>query len=81
MKAIAVFDRAESFGAHGGPLFLELRSALYDLKRPPKAVSYIYGLGGRDLKIKHIKDAFMDLKQIKKTGKIKKLANHPTVRN
>ena len=37
MKAVAVLDRAESFGAEGGPLFLEVRSALYDLdERVPR---------------------------------------------
>ncbi len=30
VAAVAVLDRSESFGAEGGPLFLETRSALYD---------------------------------------------------
>ena len=34
-KAVAVLDRSESFGAEGGPLFLEVRSALYDLEKRP----------------------------------------------
>ena len=35
VKAVAVLDRSESFGAEGGPLFLEVRSALYDLETRP----------------------------------------------
>jgi pyruvate ferredoxin oxidoreductase alpha subunit len=51
MKAVAVLDRSESFGAEGGPLFTETRSAFYDLRasRPP-VVNYMYGLGGSDVK-------------------------------
>ena len=36
LKAVAVLDRSDSFGAFGGPLFLEVRSALFELpKRAP----------------------------------------------
>ncbi|MFH0925970.1 MAG: pyruvate ferredoxin oxidoreductase [bacterium] len=80
VKTIAVFDRAESFGAYGGPLFMEVRSALYDLKQHPEVVSYIYGLGGRDLKLENINSVFKELKQIKNGDKIKRVGNYPTVR-
>lgn len=48
-KAIAVMDRAISFGAHGGPVFNEIRSALYASDKKPVIASFIYGLGGRDV--------------------------------
>jgi len=61
VKAVAVLDRAESFGAEGGPLFLEVRSALYDAKDRPAVVNYIYGLGGADVRLELIRDVFGDL--------------------
>ncbi len=80
LKAVAVLDRAESFSTMGGPLFNELRSALYDSKKRPLLVNYIYGLGGRDILPEHIKKIFRDLEDIKKTGKVKSLINYVAVR-
>ncbi len=64
VKAVAVLDRAESFGAEGGPLFLEIRSALYDLETRVPVVDYIYGLGGSDVKLELIRQVFDDLSDI-----------------
>jgi pyruvate ferredoxin oxidoreductase alpha subunit len=55
---VGVMDRADSFGAQGGPLFLEIRSALYDLEKRPQIVPIIYGLGGRDIFPDNIREAF-----------------------
>ncbi|GAG32714.1 unnamed protein product, partial [marine sediment metagenome] len=79
-KVVAVLDRAESFSTMGGPLFNDLRSALYDSKKKPLLVNYIYGLGGRDILPEHIKKIFMDLEDIKKTGKVKSFINYVSVR-
>jgi len=64
MKAVAVLDRAESFGAEGGPLFLEVRSALYDLDTRVPVIDYIYGLGGSDVKLELMRQVFTDLSDI-----------------
>jgi pyruvate ferredoxin oxidoreductase alpha subunit len=64
VKAVAVMDRSESFGAEGGPLFLEVRSALYDLEARVPVVDYIYGLGGADVKTELIERVFADLADI-----------------
>jgi pyruvate ferredoxin oxidoreductase alpha subunit len=64
LKAVAILDRAESFGAEGGPLFLEIRSALYDLETRPAIVNYIYGLGGSDVKLDLIRRVYSDLSDI-----------------
>jgi len=64
VKAVAVMDRSESFGAEGGPLFLEVRSALYDLATRIPVVDYIYGLGGSDVKTELIDRVFNDLSDI-----------------
>jgi pyruvate ferredoxin oxidoreductase alpha subunit len=47
-KLLIVFDRCMSFGM-GGPVFSEVRSALYDEESRPKVVGIIGGLGGRDM--------------------------------
>jgi pyruvate ferredoxin oxidoreductase alpha subunit len=64
VKAVAVMDRAESFGAEGGPLFLEVRSALYDLDHRVPVVDYVYGLGGSDVKTELIERVYADLSDI-----------------
>jgi pyruvate ferredoxin oxidoreductase alpha subunit len=63
-KAVAVLDRSESFGAQGGPLFLEVRSALYDLEGRVPIVDYIYGLGGSDVRLELMESVFSDLSDI-----------------
>lgn len=47
-RLLIVLDRAISSGL-GGPVFSEVRSALYDQERRPKVVGIIGGLGGRDM--------------------------------
>lgn len=76
LKGIAVLDRSDSLSAQGGPLFTEVRSALFDLKPKPKVINYIYGLGGRDISVDDIKSIFSDLKDADK----KPLINYQGVR-
>jgi len=64
VKAAAVLDRAESFGAEGGPLFIETRSALYDLEERIPIVNYIYGLGGSDVRLELMRQVYGDLSDI-----------------
>ena len=64
VKAVAVLDRSDSFGAEGGPLFLEVRSALYDAVERPAIVNYVYGLGGADVKLDLIERVYTDLSDI-----------------
>ncbi len=47
-KAVGVMDRSASFGGLGGPVFTEVRSALYRRPDAPPVHDWIYGLGGRD---------------------------------
>jgi pyruvate ferredoxin oxidoreductase alpha subunit len=58
IAVVGVMDRADSFGAQGGPLFMEIRSALYDLDTRPQIVPLIYGLGGRDIFPDNIHEAY-----------------------
>jgi len=48
-EILIVFDRCISFGGPGGPVSSESRSALYNEKERLKVVSFIGGLGGRDM--------------------------------
>lgn len=61
VKAVAIMDKAESFSNSGGPLFNEARNSLYDLDNAPYAVNYIYGLGGRDIRVEDFYDIYQDL--------------------
>ena len=70
-KAVAVMDRSCSFGGNGGPLFHEIRHAVYDLPDRPKLVNRIYGLGGRDMPPDLIDGIYKQLQTIVKTGQIK----------
>ena len=70
LKAVAVLDRSIAYGADGGPVHIEVRSALFGKANPPQVVSYIYGLGGKPCDNEHIRVAYEDLKQIAATGKV-----------
>ncbi len=48
-RVLIVLDRAISFGGPGGPVCSEVRSALYGEKQKPKVISFVAGLGGRDI--------------------------------
>ncbi|MGD0022300.1 MAG: transketolase C-terminal domain-containing protein [Smithellaceae bacterium] len=50
-KKLIVTDRAVSFGGPGGPVFSEIKSALYHEETRPMICNYIIGLGGRDVAV------------------------------
>ena len=64
IKAVAVIDRSDGFAATGGPVFSEIRSALYDKKKKPIIVDYIAGLGGREITHEHILEIYADAEKI-----------------
>jgi pyruvate ferredoxin oxidoreductase alpha subunit len=77
---VGVMDRSDSFGALGGPLFMELSAAfkIYDV--PAKIVDYVFGLGGRDTTTAQIESVFRDLTSIAESGEIKRLVTYLGVR-
>ena len=79
-KTVCVLDRAESFSGHGGPLFNEIRSAMYNQKNAPIIKNGVYGLGGRDIFVEDIEKVFADLTDIAKTGKVKSWVDYIGVR-
>jgi pyruvate ferredoxin oxidoreductase alpha subunit len=66
-KAVAVLDRSVSFGAPGGPVHKEVKAALFGTNGIG-LVNYIYGLGGRDVSMEHIRSAYKDLETIAVKG-------------
>lgn len=50
-RVLIVLDRALSFGGPAGPVCSEVRSALYGQAKQPKVVSFVAGLGGRDITV------------------------------
>ena len=68
VKAVAVMDRAEGYTNHGGPLGADVMAALYRARSQALAVNYIYGLGGRDVRVEDMEGIFATLKQIAADG-------------
>ena len=64
VKAVAIMDRAESYTNHGGPLGADVMSALFRAISNALAVNYIYGLGGRDVRVEDMEGVYETLKQI-----------------
>jgi len=79
-KAVAVMDRAEGFSGIGGPMFPEIRSALYDAEKRPLVINYVYGLGGRDTGPRAIRTVYDNLITVASTGKFDRLVTHLGVR-
>jgi pyruvate ferredoxin oxidoreductase alpha subunit len=69
VKVVGVLDRADSFGAEGGPVFLEVRAALYDSDPRPQVLPFVYGLGGRDIFPDNIEQAFAVLEKAARSKK------------
>ena len=64
VKVVGVMDKSASFGGCGGPVFTELRSALYGMANAPKIHDWIYGLGGRDTDLAQIGNLIEQLVEI-----------------
>ena len=69
VKAIAIFEKAMSFGAVTSPLALEIRSALYDEDNKPMVVDFVVGLGGRDVPPTTFVDGLEKVREYLKKGK------------
>ena len=71
-KAVAVIDRDYSYGSpsFGGVLFHELRSTLYPLESRPQVLSFIAGLGGREIMVRDVNEIVDITQKAVDTGKI-----------
>ena len=66
-RAVAIMDRCESYNGNGGPLSSEVMAALYCSGVYIKAVSYIYGLAGRDFTVDTATGIFEQLQETAQT--------------
>jgi pyruvate ferredoxin oxidoreductase alpha subunit len=82
LKAVAVMDRAISFGAmnNAGPLYIEIAAALalHGVHIPMS--DYVYGLGGRDILPREIEQVYLEALEMAETGKIESRVNYLSVR-
>ena len=71
VKAIVVGDRADSYGADGGNLSLEVRAAIQiDPDNRTRVLTRIYGLGGKDFVDSDAEQFFRDALKAAETGRV-----------
>ncbi|MBI2831649.1 MAG: pyruvate ferredoxin oxidoreductase [Chloroflexi bacterium] len=70
-EVLITLDRALSAGGPGGPVSSEIKSALYPLEKRPKVVSFVGGLGGRDINVSGFEEMVKRGIEISKTGSSK----------
>jgi pyruvate ferredoxin oxidoreductase alpha subunit len=63
-KNVIVFERSMSYGGTTGPVCAEVKSALYGIKVAPRIISFIGGLGGRDMSPKQFEALFKRAQEI-----------------
>lgn len=68
LKAVAVLDRALSFG-FVGPLSSEIKTCLFDIDNAPKVINFIYGLGGREFTPSEAREAIEAAIKVAKGGR------------
>ena len=70
LKAVAVLDKADSLNGAGGALFEDVVSGMYVNGNNVKALSYVYGIGGRDTTTKEIEQVYTDLQDVADSEKV-----------
>jgi pyruvate ferredoxin oxidoreductase alpha subunit len=83
LDAVGVLDRSETFSTQGGPLYQEIRSALFDLCKLDRSLlitSYIYGLGGREIDPPMIREVFRELAEPPSAEKVARELHYVGVR-
>jgi pyruvate ferredoxin oxidoreductase alpha subunit len=71
LKALAVMDKACSFGGLYGPLCSDIASMLHQNGTSLKLLNRVYGLGGRDITPMEIEEIFKETVQVAETGIVK----------
>jgi len=80
LKALAVMDRAISFGAPAGPVCSNVAASLQNSGSPLKVFDVIYGLGGRDISSAEIEGVLNEALEIGATGMVKEYVKFVGVR-
>lgn len=72
IKAVLIGDRADSYGAHGGNMSLEVKAALKDdPENGTLCLSRVYGLGGKDFYTEDAEALLREAMETASTGKVK----------
>ena len=69
-KAVAVLDKSDSLNAAGGALFSDVTSGMFVNNVNIPTLSYVYGIGGRDVPASQIETVYNDLLDVVKTGNL-----------
>jgi len=64
-STIGIIEKTLSFGTTGGPLYQDIKSALYDYNKKPTIVGFVHGLGGRDTSPENLIQTYQKLIKIK----------------
>ena len=64
IKAVAVMDRSDTISGNEGPLALEIKAALFDSNIKKEIPDYIFGLGGREIRLEDIESIYKDLNEM-----------------
>jgi pyruvate ferredoxin oxidoreductase alpha subunit len=62
VKALGIMDKSDGFSGNGGPLGAEVRAALCGRPGGAKTCNYVFGLGGRDIRVDDFHVIFGELK-------------------
>jgi len=80
LKAVAVLDRSDCFGASFGPLYLDIAGALSTVPGGPVLINKIFGLGGRDYMPEQGEQVLDELLQIAQGAPVKRAKEYIGVR-
>ncbi len=81
VKTIGVMDRAESYSNTGGPLYADIRAAMYDVGGTAQVMNIVYGIGGRDMTVRDLENLITQLQKVTETGEIEERIIHYGVRD
>ena len=79
-KAVAVMDRTESFNDNCGPLGAEVTTALYRANADTLILNYVYGLGGRDVRVCDMTKIYEELEKTAQKGVVEEPYRYMGVR-
>ena len=63
-KAVAILDKTPILSATGGPLYVDLTSAMFTQNINVPTINYTYGVGGRDVTEEQIESVYEDLQNL-----------------
>jgi len=75
IKAVGIVDRSVSHGTGKGPIYLDVKATVYNLKDRLRLYNFIAGIGGENISIENFKNMFEILKDINSKKEIHYIEN------